>query len=150
MSNSNKLELVTDAQKFAPKYYTDNNLIRPCNRVLTAVELAAIFTTPIELVADPGAGKIIVPVGNINVLMDYNSAAWSTYDYLYFGYSGGNNFLQLDMAGYNSTVDQHTICPIVKTVGAANTKLVVFSPTNNWASGNSPIRILFNYQVIDI
>lgn len=134
----------TDAEKHAPKYYTDTDLIKPLNRLISVAELLTISSSPLILVPAL-AGYYVVITGNVYVSMIYDSVKWVS-DRLDFGYDGGNNMLQITAGEFDNAFD--TICsyPTVKCVGIVNANLMLRSAASDWVDGNSPIRVNFDYK----
>lgn len=120
---------------------------------LTTAQVLALNTTPITLVAAPGAGYGIV-VHRITGSVDYNSAAYATNVTLEFRYTDGS--------GTKVTADQGALIDatadkIVTTAGieaatvvTANAAVVVRTATGNPATGNSPVAFDVDYTIVEI
>jgi len=120
---------------------------------LTSAQVLALNTTPISLVADPGAGYGIV-VHRITGAVDYNSAAYATNTTVEFRYTNGSGTkVTADMAALiTATADK------VVTVGGieaalvvtANAAIVAVAATGNPATGNSPVAFDVEYTIVEI
>lgn len=124
-------------------------------RVLTAAETKALFTTPISLVAAPGAGLVAFPI-EIVAKNVFGTAA----------YTGGNalEFRYTDASGTKVTADiASTFINLASgtqynrvggvaadTVLTANAALVVRVPTANPAAGDGIITITVHYRIFAV
>ena len=123
---------------------------------LSAAQVQALHTTPVELVAAPGVGKAL-DIMTVSAFLDYNSTPYNNVA-ISFKFNGMNG-----STGYttylSSKLSDATSDAYRTSYGAsANT------PTNNWAfntsfeiytnstlgTGDSPITIWVTYKIIDI
>jgi hypothetical protein len=122
-------------------------------KTFTSALLLAGFTTPLELVPAPAAGKAII-VDKIILAMDYNSAAYATNTTLEFRYTNGSGTkVTADSAAMlDATADKITSvggieAALVATQAAA---VVACVATGNPITGNSAIKIRTIYRVMSI
>ncbi len=120
---------------------------------LTSAQVLALNTTPIALVAAPGAGYGIV-VHRITGAVDYNSAAYATNVTLEFRYTDGSGTKVTADQGalINATADKVVTCAGIEaaTVVTANAAVVVCAATGNPATGNSPVSFDVEYTIVEI
>jgi len=120
--------------------------------VVSSAEILALFTTPKELVAAPGANKILVPI-SITVSYKYNSITYTagagTFGVAYAGTAEivpcGNPFLA-------------TASTIVSVAGAVdalftdtvNKALVLKNATQNYATGDGTAIVTVVYRIENV
>ncbi len=129
---------------------------RQIDITITTTELLALFTTAIDIVPAPGAGKALILLGAV-LFMDYNSTA---YDGIAAGEDLTINYTDktgavlatieatgfLDQAAdevrYVYAASAAAITPI------ANAVLCLHMLVGNIATGNSPLKLRVYYRVV--
>lgn len=129
---------------------------------LTTAQVLALYTTPISLVATPGANKAIIFLDAL-ILVDYVSAAYDGVDAaedLIISYTDGSGEVvaEIETTGF---IDQATdqlryVTPSAGADGAnnayivpvSNAAMVISLLAGNIATGNSPIDIVIHYKVV--
>ena len=123
---------------------------------ISTAELLALFTTAIEIVPTPGAGKAIIPT-LIELFLDY---ATTDYDGVAAGEDlsvkftdkTGDEIAQVEATGF---LDASADAKRVKTMPEAlltpvfNAPLVLHMLVGNIATGDSPLKVRTHYKVID-
>lgn len=95
MASQTVHELIEDdSQKHMPFGYAtqatwDNSRIRSVKRVLSSAEILNLDTTPITLVAAPGAGKMLIPL-RVTANLVYGTSA----------YVAGTDYITLNIGTY--------------------------------------------------
>jgi len=126
---------------------------------VTSAEVLLLATTPKELVAAPGAGKILLFEG-CHIQLDYNSVAYTeSADNLVVAYTNAAGVVVsqiIEMTGFITlTADSSTrgfaaINPIVANTGNENQALVLDNNNANFGgAGDSPLIIDTFYKVIN-
>jgi len=116
---------------------------------LSSAEILALFTTPKQLIAAPGAGKIIVPLA-VSYRLNFNSIAYTT-----------NLNLRLRMNGtltQNSGIlglgaTSYSLQPLAGGAYSAditNTALTIDVATGNPAAGNSTMDVYVTYTIVTL
>lgn len=124
---------------------------------LTAAQVKLLNTTPITLVAAPGAGKALMLLDAV-LFLDYATAAYdgiAAGEDLNIRYTDGSGALLATIETdpfLTATADavryvQPTTTAAVTPV--ANAPLVLFMATGNIATGDSPLKVRVRYRVID-
>lgn len=120
---------------------------------LTAAEMLASFTTPIALVAAPGAGKAII-VHRITGGVDYGSAAYATNTTQEFRYTDGSGTkVTADMAALvTATADKFVTVGGIEAalVPTENAAVVVMTATGNPTAGDSPVSYSVEYSIVSL
>jgi len=128
------------------------NTLIPTASVLT-------LTTPVTVVAAPGAGRVNIFKGAI-LFLDYNSIAYTleTDDDLQFKYtnaSGAAASVALEARGFlDQTNDEYIYAPIVSPAlidvsTLANAAIVLDATGANPGAGNSPLKVRVFYEQWD-
>lgn len=110
-------------------------------------------TTPVELVAAPGAGKVIL-IEEITGKLVFNSVAYTGSNALEFRYTNGSGAkvtADLSSAFLNSAsgTNYATVKSVVTAVTpVANAPVVVFVPSANPGAGNSPLVFKVKYRIV--
>ena len=125
-----------------------------------AIANAAVKTlnaTPVEVIAAPGAGKAIEVVGDVQWMLDYDTAAFDAVgasDYLVLQYSAGSNVTaSVAPAGFgDATADAGLVTPAVGVVLAANTAVDAAILTGEWyaAAGGGALAGRVKYRTVNI
>jgi len=129
---------------------------RAVDVTITSTQLLALFTTAIDIVPAPGAGKALILLGAI-LFLDYNSIAYDGIDAaedLTINYTDktgavlatieATGFLDqgTDQVRYVFATSTAAITPI------ANAVLCLHMLTGNIATGNSPLKLRVYYRVV--
>jgi len=122
-------------------------------RSLSAADIIAMGGSPIELIAAPGANKIIM-VNQLTVSMNYNSAQFTGGGTLQIrqGTAGTTMLTGPVAAVINGAADfVRTYYAVINTTMAANTSVTVSTAGGaNFADGNSTIELHLTYYTMDI
>lgn len=134
-----------------------SNIIRATKINVTSAQVLQLNSTPVELIAAPGAGKAIFLV-SAAASMTFNSIAYSANGTLQIRTDtataaqmtwGGNGFLFSSV----TTASRGTYAINSSTTGTqviSNKALNLSVDTGNPANGNSDISIYLTYQIIDL
>lgn len=119
---------------------------------LTAAQVKALFSTPITLVAAPGAGKYI-SVDEIRFKMVYGTTQYAGANNAEFRYTGAaGNKVSADLTNtiLNGAATNYAIIKPVTTdlVPALNAPVVVAVPVANPTAGDSLVTIVVRYHVV--
>lgn len=119
---------------------------------LTATQVKALFTTPITLVAAPGAGKVTL-VDRITFASTFGSAAYTGANALEFRYTNASGAkVTADIAAatlnFASGTRYATVAGVTAELQAVvNAALVVCVPTANPGAGDSAVKFNVQYTV---
>ena len=141
------------------KAYVDNYASRTTKISLSSAEILALFTTPKQLVAAPGAGKM-VNLHNIKFVYTFVSAAYATNTTLQVLYGStsassivsqsniisGTNSLTAFIGATNAAV---TICN-TPVSSFTNTALNLTVVTGNPTGGDSTMDVYVTYSIINL
>lgn len=120
---------------------------------VTVAEMLALFTTPISLVAAPGAGKAIL-VHRVTGSVDYVSAAYATNTTQEVRYTNGSGTkVTADFAALvTATADKYVSVGGIEaaTVLTDNAAVVVCNATGNPVTGDSPISFTVDYSIVTL
>ena len=151
--------LMNQSGDFIQQFYADD--LRVTRRTLTTAEILASNTTPIQLVAAPGAGYAIV-VQEVISSLDYNSAAYATNTDMEIRYDGS---AVADGTGAEALMDSLdailllTADAVYRTPGLGagldtaltiNKGITAITKTGDPATGNSPLALTVIYRVIAV
>ena len=122
-------------------------------RTLTTAEILTLNTTPIALVAAPGAG-IGVVVERIIATMDYAGTAYATNVTMEFRYTNGSGTkVTADIAALlDATADKIVTVQGIEAalVVTANAAVVAVAATGNPATGTSDVKVTVVYRLVTI
>jgi hypothetical protein len=147
-SNGNKTQSVTIGQLSS---YFNTGLVQQTSVTLTSAQLLSLNGGgSIELIAAPGANKVIVPI-SIAGFLDYNTTAYSS--------SGGLNILTgtsgqvgiLPSGALNATGDRYFFAELV-TNGqslSSNAALNIHTTSESVTAGDSPLTLSIIYRIVD-
>lgn len=145
---------VTQLHSLTDKEYVDSVAgidILTCDVTIATADILTCHTTPVELVAAPGAGKIIRVIGQIVMKYIYGSAAFATNTNAQILHGSSSIFTTLGGV-INQTSDYYGSFGSPQWIGAATTienKSVNFSTqTGDPTSGTgSTVHIIFKYVI---
>ncbi len=142
-----------------------DNLLQYVDVVVSAAQILALNATPIEIVAAPGASKVLM-FHNAVLFLDYNSAAYAGIaagEDLNIRYedASGQGVAFIEATGFlDATNDAYRIAYPVSAAGGAissanptahvNEPLVLHMATGEITTGNSPLAIRVYYSVVDL
>ncbi len=120
---------------------------------ISSAEILNIFTVPKELVAAPGAGKMINPIA-ILFVMDYNTTTYSAANSLKLAYDDGVVPLTTH-SGYLSQANDYTatfsLGTSINSISSyVNKNYVLTATPGNPVTGNSPIILYVTYSIITL
>jgi hypothetical protein len=122
---------------------------------ISSAELLALNAAPKDLVAAPGAGKMLVLEGAQRAFLDYNSAAYAGIaagEDITIKYTDGSGAIAatLEATGLlDQTADQHRVFYPSNVTPVANAKLVAHMAAGEVITGDSPIKIKVRYRTVD-
>jgi hypothetical protein len=133
------------------------NGLYTANVEITTGELLALNATAIQIVAAPGAGKVLVPVC-VQLMLDYNSTA---YDGIAAGEdlavkytdASGAQCAVCEATGFlDQAADEHRVCNVQEVAfePVNNAALVLHMLTGEIATGDSPLKVRTHYRVLDL
>lgn len=117
---------------------------------LTSSQILAMNTTPVTIVAAPGAGYYNEFVSGM-ASVDYGSAAYVTHDDIDIAYSSAPTVKCATADGVlAATADQITSFIKIAGVCIANNALVLTDVNGNPATGDSPVTVVITYRVVTL
>jgi len=131
------------------------DIVAPAPVSLTAAQVKALFTTPIALVAAPGAGKIVIPIG-IAFGSTFATTAYAGSNNLEFRYTNGSGAkVTADIAAatlnFSSGTKYSSVAGVTtELTPVANAAIVVCVPVANPTLGDSPIKFSVLYRVLTL
>jgi hypothetical protein len=139
-----------------PSANLDPQIIQYQKTTITAAIFKTLFTTPVSLIAAPGAGKFI-QLFDALIYVNFNSAQYTAGGVLSLLVGGASlatvtAALINAAAGASTDVIQPTL-PLVGTgavAGLANTALTISAATQNFATGDSPVNVHLWYAVVTL
>lgn len=131
--------------------------VKMATKLITSAQVLALFTTPITLVAAPGAGVYLEFLG-AQVFLDYGGTAYASdagEDFVvkYTNAAGAAVSQAIDGTVFHAAADAlalaRPINPAADTlVAVANAALVAHVLVGNWITGNSPLKVRTFYREI--
>jgi hypothetical protein len=115
---------------------------------LTTAEVLALYTTPITVVAAPGANKAVIIVG-ITLMLDFATTAYdgvAAGEDLEFRYTNGSDPFLTSSADAIRYVEPTTAAALIPV---ANAVIVARLASGNVATGDSPLKYKIEYKIID-
>jgi hypothetical protein len=122
---------------------------------IASADVLTLFTTPVELVAAPGAGKFIA-VDAIHWFLDhggtdYTATAGKDLAASYTDGSGDEVVTAIDDAVIDgAAADLHVLSPAIEVQPVVNAPVVAHVKTGNWADGDGDLKYEVIYRVMDI
>jgi len=131
-----------------------NKFGQVANVTISSAEVLALETTPIELVAAPGASKVIV-VRQVVAKLDYAGTAYAAGAAIKFKYTDDSGAEVTTTGGIANTFLQATADDAFVAVGAdvnatPNAAVVAAVTTTAYTTGTSPLQVRVLYDIIDI
>jgi hypothetical protein len=124
-------------------------------KTLSAAQILALDTVPIEIIPKPAAGKYIEVV-SVHAMLKFNSAQYASVgatDYLQLRYTDGSGAKQLkdvSPVGFgDAAADAHLIIGHADSLIPANAK-VVASLAGAWTTGDSMVTLEVMYRLRDL
>ena len=147
---------IIDAEKHSPFGYNstqwDNSRIRHTSVEIATGDVLQLNSTPYEIIAAPGADKIIKIVDGM-ISLDYNSAAYvlaSGVSRLDLVYTGGSNYTHYFDANFlKLTADAHQYILFSPGSTIEVNKAIDLTCSADPTTGNSPIYIDLWYEIVD-
>ena len=127
---------------------------------LSSAQILALYTTPIDLVAAPGAGKVIIPE-DIILSIDYGTTTYTAGGVVRVSYSGETTQLlgttNLEAGLFEKTADTVVIGNFIPistlvtdvTIGI-NKSLQITNNTAVFTTGDSPIKVFIKYRILTL
>ena len=135
----------------------DESYMQTSSVTIATGDVLTLATTPVELVAAPGAGQYIEFLG-ASLILDYNSVPYTEAgDNLAIKYTNASGVQvseNIEMTGFiDQTADTITSSvpindAIVAASAAVNQSLVLDNIGSNFGAGNSPLIVKVRYRVI--
>jgi hypothetical protein len=116
---------------------------------LTAAQLDALAATAVELIAAPGAGKIIQFLG-AQVFLDYGTATYAgSSETITFKYENGSGATvgTITEAFIESTADAYMWVNPISAVGLANKALIAIASAD-LTTGDSTMKMRLYYRIV--
>lgn len=129
------------------------NLLQVAVKTITTAQILALNTTPIELVAAPGSGLVLIPVA-LYATMTYATATYSAnaagFSVRYTNGSGQTCAMTLTQAFIQQTASAlfHIVAGATGIVPVANAALVLYADTANPTTGDSALKIQVWHRVV--
>lgn len=133
------------------------NWLRVATVTIATGDVLTMATTPVEIIAAPGAGNFIEFLG-AQLILDYNSVPYTeSGDNMAFRYTNGSGVIvsqAIESTGFiDQTADTITnalpkIDAIVSASGAVNAALVLDNTGTDFGAGNSPLIVKVSYRII--
>jgi hypothetical protein len=130
--------------------------VQYATKTLTSAEILALGTTPITLVAAPGAGKAIF-VKNVYSRINYNTTAYATVGTMFIKINGASDEIaSITQQFLSSTVTRFGTFTVAYdfAFNSSNTNILEnaslrINTSANPTAGNSTIDLLVEYQILD-
>jgi len=149
--NGGTMEFKNSAGSWTP--IGDAN-VKQVKVTVSSAELLASFTTPKTLIAAPGAGYYIQII-SCEMFLDYNSAAYV---------DGGGGGVTIDYVNslstltgifsISSTSDTMSFLDVASgqraLTNVENKPVILYSPTSNPTTGNSPLYVYLTYRIVTL
>lgn len=123
---------------------------------LSSAQILALFTTPITVIAAPGAGKFI-EIQSIHPWLDFNSAAYvpggSNLEFRYVNGSGSRIGYVTSTGFLDAVADAHRVIvpggggSAYTATDANNAAVVAYISLGNPITGDSPVKLEILYRV---
>ena len=159
--NSAKLATTAYVDTALSNFVLDEDVVRVTTVSLSSADILGLYTTPKQLIAAPGAGKVIV-VDEIVFSYTYGSSAYVSAGgrHVYFCYSGTTlNIFGTSTSSFVNTSDMTGSVSFIRKYGyitAApvlldNTALNILIPNGeNYTTGNGTAKVFIKYRIITL
>jgi hypothetical protein len=130
----------------------ENPVIMVATVSLSAANIAAMYATPVECIANPGVGKVIV-VDQITMSYTRVSASYTGGGSTRLAYSSTPTLeagtISSDVIkGGSSAIDIRDV--VASVVGISNNSIVVTNSTAAFATGSGTIKLFIRYRIITL
>lgn len=145
----------TNAQDAATKAYVDNasaSGLQSSKISLSSAQILALNSTPIQIIAAPGANNVIL-IDEIFIVYTFVTAAYATNINLLVGWNSVTTPFLSTNATINQTVTKHQVWlgqNLSVTEDLSNKAVEVRVATGNPTGGDSTMKIIVTYKIIDI
>jgi len=130
-----------------------SGLLQQSTVTITSAQIKNINTSPVVLVPAQGANTVIVPV-TMNVSMTYATTPYATDTMLRAFISvqqlGLDNGALVATANYFSNRNLTTNYSLTGTISVINADMVLTTATSNPTAGDSDIKVIVTYYVINL
>lgn len=129
-----------------------DNIIHEETVSLTAANIQAMYTTAVDVLAAPGAGKAIV-VDEFELFTDAGATAMADGGDVTLNYTdktGDACTGTIAATVVNSATDAHYIAKGVGVAPVANAKVVITNATQAFATGNSTYKVRVRYHIVTL
>jgi len=151
---TNERDFMTDiADSFSN--ISDDSQILTAKVTVSSAEILAAYTTPKQLVAAPGANKIIAPIA-VAIIYTFNSIAYATHTTIMLGYDSGTAGTLIPYMGVAGILTNGATLTYYGQIsgsgsGAYTNKNFCFSvQTGNPTAGNSTVKVSLLYSILDV
>lgn len=117
---------------------------------LSAANITSLNTVPVDCVAAPGAGRVLV-VQEVALAFDYGTVQFTGGGVVTVNYAGGAAAINsIAAAVIQAAADSYTSRKGIDVTAVANTKLVVQAATADFAAGDSTAKLYIWYRDISL
>jgi hypothetical protein len=150
-------KLAANAVTFAK---LDTSVLQSATVALTAAQIKALYDTPVQLVAAPGSGKMVV-IDSINWDITYGAAQFTAGGAIAAQYgntvhgagpaaSGSIAAATLNAVAADTELSQGSVALNVAKSAAANTAVYLSNATQDFASGDSTASLTVRYHIVTL
>ena len=148
MSEINSYSDIFRRDKITEKFQEIDKTIYVEEVALSAANIIAMYTTPVQVVAKKGAGKVIEFISAV-VIVDYNSTQFTSGGVVSFREETSATVLSSTIAAsvINAAADSITKVTDTAVTLTENKGIFISNATGAFATGNSPVRVKVAYRV---